>query len=127
MRIRMNDYTDPDPGSGNFLYESRSKENKSNLNFYPKNQLFPHTKKCNKIYLCLYLIKKRNKITNIKKKKNLMSEKVPIKISLFCHAMFLNIYSRCPGSGFVSLHTDPDPTLIIQNWIHKYPNPHHGS
>ena len=94
--------------------------------FLSKKSTFPHTKKCNKIYLCLYLIKERNKITNIKKKKILMSEKVPIKISLFCHAMFLNIYSRCPGSGFVSLHTDPDPTLIIQNWIHKYPDPHHG-
>ena len=71
-----------------------------------------------------YKRKKQN--YKYKKKKILMSEKVPIKISLFCHAMFLNIYSRCPGSGFVSLHTDPDPTLIIQNWIHKYPDPHHG-
>ena len=27
----------------------------------------------------------------------------------------------CPGSGsgFVFLHTDPDPTFIVQIWIHK--------
>ena len=33
--------------------------------------------------------------------------------------MFLHIYRICPGSGFVSLHTDPDPTFIIQIRIHK--------
>ena len=37
--------------------------------------------------------------------------------------MFLHIYHTvkciCPGSGFVSLHRDPDSTFIIQIRIHK--------
>ena len=37
-------------------------------------------------------------------------------VNIFCHGMFLHIYRICPGprSGFVYLHTDPDPTFIIQ-------------
>ena len=37
-------------------------------------------------------------------------------ILIICHCLFLHIYLICPGSGFVSLHTDPvpDPTFIIQ-------------
>ena len=40
-------------------------------------------------------------------------------ILIICHCFFLHIYHICPGSGFVSLQTDPDPTLIIQIRIHK--------
>ena len=42
-------------------------------------------------------------------------------ILIICHCLFLHIFPLCPGygSGFVSLHTDPDPTFIIQILIHK--------
>ena len=42
-------------------------------------------------------------------------------ILIICHCLFLHIYRICPGSrsGFVSLHTDPDPTFILQIQIHK--------
>ena len=45
-----------------------------------------------------------------------MQEKFQIKILIlsFRHGMFLHIYGISPGSGLVSLHTDPDPTFIIQ-------------
>ena len=42
-------------------------------------------------------------------------------ILIICHCLFLHIYRMCPGSGsgFVFLHMDPDPTFIVQIWIHK--------
>ena len=77
MWIRMNYFTNPDPeffsirsksGSGNPPYGSKGK--KSNLNFSPKIQLFKPEFVLNKIYLSLYINKRKKmkEITNIKRK-----------------------------------------------------------
>ena len=111
MQIQMDYYTEP--GSGNSPNGSGSKEN-SNFNKIPYTvfMLIP-----NDIPILPSLRRKRNykykeKISKMKESQN---ERTNLK---FCHGMFMHIYCKCPGSAFVSLNTDPDPTFIIQIRIH---------
>ena len=88
MRIRMNYYMDPDLGSGNSPYRSKSGSGNKGENPISIFSLF-------------------------KQKNYKNARKVQKKKFFFCffHGMFLHIYCLCAGSGsgFASLHTDPDP------------------
>ena len=65
-----------------------------------------------------YVCKKENKLKILKENYQIIKiqEKVQIKglILIFCQGIFLQTCRLCPGSGFVTLHTDPDPIFIIQ-------------
>ena len=62
-----------------------------------------------------YVCKKENKLKILKENYQIIKiqEKVQIKglILIFWQGIFLQTCRLCPGSGFLTLYTDPDPTL----------------